>query len=140
MKGFLLGSLIFSSFLSHAAADKLVMDRVMYVNSMYAQVHKNPSKYSSYLTTTECGHPVKVYKKVSTKGGGTRVVFNRNWKLVKVGSYQGYMSLTQLSKRKPSCFQDQYPKFFDSISIEINEMFYWGKLKEQYVTGKSKAN
>jgi hypothetical protein len=91
------------------------------------------------MTTTECGHPVKVYKRVSRDGKNIRVSFNRTWKLVKVGSYEGYINSVQLGSRKKSCFQDQYPKFFDSLEMGINDMFYWGKLKNQYVTGKSRA-
>lgn len=115
-----------------------VLDKVMYVNKIFAQVHKNPSRHSIYLTTTECGHPVKVYKLVSKSK--SRVLFNRTWKIVKVGSYDGYMNSEYLSSTKVNCFQDKYPKFFDSLSLEINEMFYWGKLYDQYVTGKSRAN
>lgn len=119
--------------------EKKVLDKVMYVKSMFAQVHKNPSKYSNYMTTTECGHPVKVFKKVSKSGDNVRILFNRTWHLVKVGAYEGYMNAVQLSSRKRSCFQDKYPKFFDSIDMGINDMFYWGKLYDQYVSGKSRA-
>jgi hypothetical protein len=120
-------------------ADKKVLDKVMYVKSLFGQVHKNPSKYSNYMTTTECGHPVKVYKRVNKKNNSVRIIFNRSWHLVKVGSYEGYMNAVQLSSKKPLCFQDKYPKFFDSIDLGINDMFYWGKLYDQYVSGKSRA-
>ncbi|PIK16501.1 hypothetical protein [Halobacteriovorax sp. JY17] len=115
-----------------------VLDKVMYVNKIFAQVHKSPSKHSIYLTTTECGHPVKVFKMISKTR--SRVLFNRTWKIVKVGSYDGYMNGDYLSATKVECFQDKYPKFFDSMNLEINDMFYWGKLYDQYVTGKSRAN
>ncbi|ATH08814.1 hypothetical protein BIY24_12915 [Halobacteriovorax marinus] len=121
-----------------AQDQKKVLDKVMYVNQLFAQVHKNPSKHSIYLTTTECGHPVKVYKLVSKSNA--RVLFNRTWKIVKVGSYDGYMNGDYLSSTKPKCFQDKYPKFFDSLDLEITDMFYWGKLYDQYVTGQSRAN
>ncbi len=131
-------SLLFLSS-SISAQDKDVLDKVMYVKSLFAQVHKNPSKYSNYMTTVECGHPVKVYKKVSKKGDSVRILFNRTWHLVKVGAYDGYMNAIQLSSKKGECFQDNYPKFYDSVDISINEMFYWGKLYDQYVTGKSRV-
>lgn len=121
------------------SADKKVLNKVMYVKNLFSLVHRNPSTHSNSLTTIECGHPVKTYKMVS-KRNTTRVKFNREWRLVKVGSYEGYINGVQLSSRKVECFQDKFPKFFDSLDIEINDMFYWGKLHDQYVTGKSKAN
>ena len=123
---------------SYGQEQTKVLDKVMYVNKIFTQVHKSPSKHSIYLTTTECGHPVKVYKMISKTG--SRVLFNRTWKIVKVGSYDGYMNGDYLSDSKVECFQDKYPKFFDSMNLEINEMFYWGKLYDQYVTGRSRAN
>ncbi|WP_372653974.1 hypothetical protein [Halobacteriovorax sp.] len=136
MKKLLILFLVMQS--SLAKDQSKVLDKVMYVNKIFAQVHKNPSKHSIYLTTTECGHPVKVYKLESKNK--SRVLFNRTWKIVKVGSYDGYMNEEYLSDTKVKCFQDKYPKFFDSLGLEINEMFYWGKLYDQYVTGKSRAN
>lgn len=131
--------LLFISITYSYGADKKVLDKVMYVKSLFAQVHKSPSKYSNYMTTTECGHPVKVYKMISKKNSSVRILFNRSWHLVKVGAYEGYMNAIQLSSRKTVCFQAKYPKFFDSIDLGINDMFYWGKLYDQYVTGKSRA-
>lgn len=124
--------------IAKGAEQKKVLDKVMYVNKIFAQVHKNPSRHSIYLTTTECGHPVKVYKLVSKNR--TRVSFNRTWKIVKVGAYDGYIDGEYLSSKKVDCFQDKYPKFFDSLNLEISDMFYWGKLYDQYVSGKSRAN
>jgi len=121
-------------------ADDKVLNKVMYVKNLFSLVHRNPSTHSNSLTTIECGHPIKTYKLVSKKRKTTRVKFNKGWILVKVGSYEGYINENQLSDSKVVCFQDKFPKFFDSLDIEINDMFYWGKLHDQYVTGKSKAN
>jgi len=121
-------------------ADTKILNKVMYIKSLFSLVHRNPSTHSNSLTTIECGHPIKTFKMVSKKRNTTRIVFNRNWYLVKVGPYEGYINGKQLSNRKVSCFQDKFPKFFDTLDIGINDMFYWGKLHDQYVTGKSKAN
>jgi hypothetical protein len=44
-----------------------------------------------------------------------------------------------ISRRKPECFQDRYPRFFDNVALELSDMYYWGKLFDQYVEGRSKV-
>ena len=111
------------------AKDKVVA--VNYYKNIFGNIHKNPSNYSSILTTLACGHPVKILE--------AAVVTSSKWKKVKVGPHVGYIIRNYLDDKKPTCFQDRYPYFFDGIGVSITELYYWGKLYDQYSTGRSKV-
>lgn len=112
--------------------------RVAYFQPTFGHVHRNPTRYSSSLTTISCGQPIKVYKLIS-KNGRPVTVFSKNWNYVKVGPYEGYIDQKYLTETKPDCFQDRYPKFFDSLGLDLTELYYWGRLYDQYVFGKSRV-
>jgi len=120
------------------AKAKKDMIRLSYFRPIFGHVHRNPSKYSSSLTTISCGHPVKVYK-LTPKKGRAVTLFNKIWHYVKVGPYEGYIDKKYLASSKPDCFQDRYPKFFDSLELDLTELYYWGRLYDQYVFGKSRV-
>ncbi len=126
-----LGFLLFVLFLSSSFA-KTEVSRVVYFNHLFGHVHKNPSRYSQSLSTLECGHPVKVLKE---KG---HEIISGNYLKVQVGPYIGHIDKIYLSPKKEKCFSDKYPKFFNDLNLSITDMFYWGKLNDQYVQGKSK--
>jgi len=90
------------------------------------------------MTTVACGHPIKVYK-IMRKGMPPAIVFNGGWNFVKVGPYDGYLQRKYLSSRRVPCFQDKYPKFFENFDLDLSELYYWGRLYDLYVNGKSKV-
>ena len=100
---------------------------IEYLNSLFGHVRVQPSPYSESLSAISCGHPIKLYETI--KG---------DFQYSKVGPYEGYVKREHLSKQKPACLQDRYPKFFEAINLDITEMYYWGKLNDQYIIGKSK--
>lgn len=109
-----------------------------YFNQIFGHVHQNPSRYSSSMTTISCGHPVKILPRppVKTNKG---IFKDDGWVPVKVGPYKGHLRVEYIQSKRPKCFQDKYPKFFEAFNLEINENYYWGKLYDQYVHGKTKA-
>ncbi|MBC96872.1 MAG: hypothetical protein CME63_03925 [Halobacteriovoraceae bacterium] len=109
------------------------ISRVVYFNHLFGHVHKNPSRYSQSLSTIECGHPVKIVKEKGNE------ILSGNYFKVKVGPYLGYIDRIYLSNKKEKCISDKYPKFFNSLNLSISEMYYWGKLNDQYVQGESKV-
>ena len=115
----------------------LATDEIYYLNQIFGIVHQNPSRYSAALTTISCGHPLKVRRLLDAKG--KEVAANEDWFFVKVGAYEGHILKEYASKQKPDCFQDHFPKFFDSFELEVTDLYYWGRLNDQYVTGKSKV-
>jgi hypothetical protein len=118
--------------------DKKVVS-IGYFKEVYGHVHKNPFRYSLGLTTVSCGHPLKILKAKSNKKGVYREYFAKSWRYVKIGPYHGYIKDKFISRKRPICIQDKYPKFFEKINLEISDMYYWGKLYDQYLLGKSKA-
>lgn len=115
------------------------MIKISYLKNIFGQIHLNPSRYSTSLTSLSCGHPIKIYEVVENSGK-LRVIFNENWHYVKVGGYEGYINKNFLSNKKPHCFQDSYIKFFDQFDLDLTELYYWGRLYDQYIQGKSKVN
>jgi hypothetical protein len=101
----------------------------LYYSNFLGHVHKNPSKDSTSLTIIQCSHSVALLKsKVATEG----------WRYVRVGSERGYVQSRFLSSKRPSCLQEKYPKYYNSLNLTISEMYYWGRLYDQYLQGKSK--
>ena len=112
---------------------------VRYFSQMMGNVHQNPSRYSQVLTTISCNHPVKVLKEVSKDGKEFILYGEDKWHLVSVGPYEGFVMADYLSEKKNSCFEEEFPKFFDGLSLDINDLYYWARLYDQYVQGKSKV-
>ena len=100
---------------------------IEYLGALFGHVRVQPSQYAESLSAISCGHPIKLYETIKD-----------DYQFAKVGPYEGYVKREHLSKHKPECLQDKYPKFFETINLDITEMYYWGKLNDQYITGKSK--
>jgi hypothetical protein len=130
-KALMLTLLIFIPIRMVEAKDRMVS--VMYYNKIYGHIHKSASRYSQSLSTLECNHPVKVLSVNGQKSWG------EGFSCVKVGPYKGYIHKDYLSSRKSKCFQDKYPRFFDKLNLSISDMYYWGKLYDQYIRGRSKV-
>jgi hypothetical protein len=105
---------------------------IFYYSNIFGHLHQNPSTESSSLTNMACGHPVKVLHK---KGYGR----NSHWIYAKVGNAKGYIERDFLTGRRPKCFQDKYPKFFNALNLDLNELYYWGKLYDHFIFGESKV-
>lgn len=105
--------------------------KIVYYKNLFGHIHKNPSRYSQSLSTISCGHPIKI---LGIKGKEIQI---GGFSKVKVGPYVGYIDRKYLSSRKMECFQDRYPRFFDNIGLTLSDMYYWGKLYDQYVYGRS---
>ena len=112
---------------------------VKYFSQMMGNVHQNASRYSQVLTTISCNHPVKILKETSKDGKDFVLYGDSNWNLVSVGPYEGYMMSEYLSDKKNVCFEEEYSKFFDGLELDINDLYYWARLYDQYVQGKSKV-
>lgn len=105
--------------------------RVSYYNNLFGHIHKNASRYSQSLSTIGCGHPIKI---LGVKG---EEISSGEFYKVKVGPYVGFIDKKYLSSKKPTCFQDRYPRFFDNVGLSLTDMYYWGKLYDQYAYGRS---
>lgn len=136
---FLTLSLTFLSADLFAATDaKKVLIKTAYFNKMFGHIHQSSSRYSQSLSTIACGHPLKVYKMVPDEGD-EQSVFGQGWSFISTGPYEGYVPQAFIDDKKPSCFQDKYPKFFEALSLELTDMYYWGRLHDQFDRGHSQV-
>lgn len=126
------------AFAQQPVIEKKSVLKVMYFNEMMGNVHQNSSRYSQTLTTISCNHPVKIMR---TQSGNKEQIYygNGEWVQVQVGPYDGYLLKDLLSDKKQDCFQDQYPKFFEEMQMSLTDLYYLGRLNDQYLTGKSRA-
>ncbi len=121
---------------SHAEDNKLKLLKISYLKNMFGHIHQNASASSTSLTTLSCGHPIKIYE-VTDRRGKKFSIFGGRFVYASAGNYYGYIQTDFLVDKKPKCFQAKYPKFFDALNLEITDLFYWGKLYDQYSYGKS---
>ena len=97
-----------------------------YLRPMFAHVHQSSVRTSASLTTIQCSHPVKVIE-------SSKVVVGNEWAYVQVADYRGFILKEYLSEKRPDCFQGKYPKFFDTLNLDLAELYYWGRLYDHYI-------
>jgi hypothetical protein len=104
----------------------------LYFNKFLGHLHKNPSRSSSSLTTIQCAYPVKVLS-------GTERSLPPGWIHAQVGDDKGFIQSTFLADKRPECFQDKYPKFYLQLNLDLTDMYYWGRLSDQYLLEETKV-
>jgi len=105
---------------------------VFYFNPIFGHVHQSSLKTSPSLTTIQCSYPVKVIESSKVSAGP-------EWAYVQVADYKGFILRQYLSEKRPDCFQGRYPKFFDSLNLDLAELYYWGRLYDQYTQGETRV-
>jgi hypothetical protein len=125
--------LLFSlfSFAETTSTDEKVVG-VFYMKPLFGHVHQTSVRTSPSLTTIQCAHPVKVIE-------SSKVSVSPEWAYVQVADYRGFILKDYLSDKKPDCFQGKYPKFFDTLNLDLQELYYWGRLYDHYVQGESRV-
>lgn len=122
--------LLFLVLLTHALATEEQPLGVFYFSEMFGQIHQFPSIDSIGLTTVACGHPIKVYPMDKDK---------KDWKRVKVVGIEGYILSRMLKPTPGECFQGRYSDFFNALDLSVTDMYYFGRLPELYIRGRSKV-
>jgi hypothetical protein len=130
----------FGALTEESKENKRIIIDVRYFAKMMGNLHQNPSRYSEVMTTITCNHPVKVLKETSKDGKDLLLFGEDNWNLVTVGPYTGYIMSEYLSQKKAECFDENYSKFFDGLKLDVNDSYYWARLYDQYIQGKSKVH
>jgi hypothetical protein len=118
---------------------KKTVEAVYYFRHTFGHVHQNPSLSSMSMTTISCNHPVKILKVSGAEKKQENLLVNKEWYFVRVANYDGYIHQSALSEKRVECFQDKYPRYFESLNLEVNDLFYWGKLYDHYIHGRSKT-
>jgi hypothetical protein len=119
------------SFADSSSTDEKVIG-VFYMKPLFGHVHQSSVRTSASLTTIQCAHPVKVIE-------SSKVSVSREWSYVQVADYRGFILKQYLSEKKPDCIQGKYPKFFDKLNLDLSELYYWGRLYDQYVQGETRV-
>ncbi|MBY0516865.1 MAG: SH3 domain-containing protein [Bacteriovoracaceae bacterium] len=104
---------------------------VFYFNPFLGHVHQSPARRSPSLTTIQCGHPLKVIE-------DPNVTVSDEWSYVSVADWKGFVWKKHLTTKRPDCFQSRYPKFYDALSLDLAELFYWGRLHDHWEEGVAK--
>ena len=92
----------------------------VFYNKMFGNIHKIPYKYSSSLTSINCGQKLNVLK-IDEK-------YSDKWVHVAHGKLKGYLYKKYTSLKKPKCFKRGYLKFFYSFNMDTTDAYYWGRL------------
>ena len=119
------------SFADSSSTDEKVVG-VFYMKPLFGHVHQSSVRTSASLTTIQCAHPVKVIE-------SSKVSVSNEWSYVQVADYRGFILKQYLSEKKPDCIQGKYPKFFDKLNMDLSELYYWGRLYDQYVQGETRV-
>lgn len=126
---FLLTSFLWSA--TKSTDEKIV--GIFYFKPMFGHVHQTSVRTSASLTTIQCAFPVKVIE-------SSKVQVGQEWAYVQVADYKGFILKQYLSDKKPSCLQGRYPKFFDSLNLDLSELYYWGRLYDHYTQGETRVH
>jgi len=129
---FILLSLLATSVQAQSLSTDERIVGVFYMTPILGHVHQAPTKISASLTTIQCGHPVQVIE-------SSKVSIAPEWSYVQVADYRGFVLKQYLAEKKTSCFQGNYPKFFDGLNLDLSELYYWGRLYDHYVQGETRV-
>lgn len=124
-------SFLFLFSLADIQAEEKIVGR-MYFQPFLGHLHKNPTKASSSLTTIQCAYSVKILQ-------DEEVGVPKGWFYAQVGDDKGFIHSEFLSEKRPTCFQEKYPYFYLNLNLDLSEMYYWGRLSDQYVSEESKT-
>jgi hypothetical protein len=123
-------AILFFSLKTFAQEPKVV--GIFYYKNILGQVHESPVMNSPQVTTIQCNHPVKVLE-------SDKVKVDPSWKYVEISDMKGFILADSLLPEKKVCFQGKYPKFWESLNLDLVQLYYWGKLFDQFVQGETKV-
>jgi hypothetical protein len=120
------------TFADTTATDERVVG-IFYFMPIFGHVHQATNPTSASLTTIQCAHPVKVIE-------SSKVSVGAEWAYVNVAEYRGFVLKQYLATNRPECPQGKYPKFFDALNLDLAELYYWGRLYDQFIPVQTRAH
>ena len=115
---------------SFAAKGDLKNVGTFYFVPFYGHLHQNPSNYSQSVTALSCGHPVKLMEELGVAPG--------EWNQVEASGRSGFIRSRYLSASRTSCFEQRFPEFVQKMELRIEDLYYWGKLYDNYTYAEVK--
>jgi len=91
-----------------------------FIKKNFVILGQNPMPSTNPVSILSCGNKVKVSSQKSK--------ISKKWSFVSVGPFEGYIKKQFLVKKKPQCFEDRFPKFYNSFKIKLSEIYYWARL------------
>ena len=99
---------------------------IKYFQLTFGHVHLKPYSYSDSKTTLQCGQSVKVFDKNPSS--------LNDWSYVQVGEDLGYIKNEYLNLSRPeNCMQTKYPVFFQSLNLDLTDLYYWGRIYDHSI-------
>lgn len=98
-----------------------------YVSKDFVNLHQAESSLSQPLKILQCSSPVKVLTNLG------------KWKKVKKGSLIGYIESSYLSKKRTSCFSNNYRRFYDHLELSGTDQYYKALLRDRVMKGRSRV-
>lgn len=96
-----------------------------YFNRTFGHIHQKPYSNSMSATGISCGE--KLEKNPKEK------LAEQEWEAVIFGDKKGFVYKGHLSETSPKCLQADYPIFFQSLELDLTELFLWGRLSDQFI-------
>jgi hypothetical protein len=110
------------------SATQSVSTKIFYYKNTFGHLHIAPYPASSSLTTIACGFPLKIIIDQKDK-----LYLSKEWFKAEVGGQQGFINRTDISPTKPKCLQDKYSAFFNMLNLDLENLYYWGRLYDQFI-------
>lgn len=104
----------------------------LYYQGFMGHLHEEASDSSASMTALQCAHAVNLVEKdgVSVPAG---------WRYAKVGEDYGFIRSRFLGEKRPDCFQEKYPKYYNNLNLDLSDFYYWGRLSDHWIEGESLA-
>lgn len=99
-------------------------DSIYYART-FGHIHLKPYANSSSQTGISCGEKLKKDLKVK--------LMEKDWEAVEFGAKKGFVYKNHTTNHAPKCLQDDYPVFFQSLELDLTEIFLWGRLSDQFI-------
>jgi hypothetical protein len=103
---------------------------IYYFNQMFGHILETPQPNAASVSTIPCQFPLRM---------STTQSENDLWHRVEAQDLKGFVLKEYLSSSKVDCFQEKYPKFFEQLNLDVSEMYYWGRLYQNFSLGKSEV-
>ncbi len=133
IRGLIINFLLIGAIAPGASCAKEKQGGRLYFQNFMGHVHKLPKDGSASLTAIQCAQPVQLLENSVRPAP-------RGWAYIQAGEDKGYIRLSQLGEKRPECFQEKYPKFYNKLNLDLSDYYYWGRLSDHFIEGESLAN
>jgi hypothetical protein len=103
---------------------------VTWFTKTYGQMQPWPAPLGEGLMTLSCGQSLETYS-------ADQIPMNHV--LVGANGQKGLLRQEDTSEKRPSCPQGKYPRFMNGLELTLMDLYYWGRLNDIVVRGRSKA-